>query len=201
MTPLEYAMIRKPYDPELTRLILEHGAKVNVRSARGLTPLHLAAMKGDDSMIRLLCKSGMNINTRDKSRKTALHTATLQKHSGTMKLLIDGGAELDAQDHDGKTALHFACAKGGLELVELLLDNGANPLVKDHTGTTVLRTSFEIRRTQRMSRDDTLKKDFEDLVLTIEELWRHSSHRDQEEFMRVIEEVQELQLENLRTWI
>ncbi|KAL2182225.1 ankyrin [Thermothelomyces heterothallicus CBS 203.75] len=48
--------------PECARLLLEHGARVDIRDAYGRTPLHWAAEAGHGAVVRLLVEAGANIN-------------------------------------------------------------------------------------------------------------------------------------------
>ena len=51
-TPLFWACVRQ--DPELVRILLEHGASINIADSRQQTPLHVAAAYGRYESLELL---------------------------------------------------------------------------------------------------------------------------------------------------
>lgn len=84
--------------PDITRLLLNKGALVNVRTTgSGATPLHVAA-------------GGRH---EDRDYKTVA------------ELLISHGANVNAKDRDGKTPLILAQESGNVEIVEHLRKHGA----------------------------------------------------------------------------
>jgi len=58
-----------------TRLFLEHGANPNVRSAEGLTPVHVASVWGKKECLKLLLKKGGNPYAEDAEGRTAVDLA------------------------------------------------------------------------------------------------------------------------------
>ena len=61
---------------------------LNVRDAKGQTPLYLASMSGRDPSVRLLINAGADINISDNSQFTALHTAAFHGHHHIVDALI-----------------------------------------------------------------------------------------------------------------
>lgn len=105
------------------KLLLEHGALVNLPNAEGVTPLMIAAGMGhssnptrgryqtdDDAVeaLKILLKAGADINRRADNGQTAMHGAALKGWNATIRFLAENGAELEPKDHDGKTPLDFA---------------------------------------------------------------------------------------------
>ncbi|AEO55723.1 hypothetical protein MYCTH_2299842 [Thermothelomyces thermophilus ATCC 42464] len=84
--------------PECARLLLEHGARVDIRDAYGRTPLHWAAEAGHGAVVRLLVEAGANINAAsDDGLKPLGAVAKLlesadgtQAHAGVLKVLPNG---------------------------------------------------------------------------------------------------------------
>lgn len=72
-TPLHYAVSYGA--PETARLLLEHGAGVNLSADGGLTPLHVAAMAGRVPMVRLLLERGADPYACCTEGGTPLRTA------------------------------------------------------------------------------------------------------------------------------
>jgi ankyrin repeat protein len=110
-------------NPAAMRLLLEHGALVDLPTADGITPLMIAAGMGhgsnptraryqtdDDAVeaLKILLKAGADINRRAANGQTAMHGAALKGWNATIRFLAENGAELEPKDRDGKTPLDFA---------------------------------------------------------------------------------------------
>jgi ankyrin repeat protein len=105
------------------KLLLEHGALVDLPNAEGVTPLMIAGGMGhssnpsrgryqteDDSVeaLKILLKAGADVNRRAANGQTAMHGAALKGWNATIRFLAANGAELEPQDRDGKTPLDLA---------------------------------------------------------------------------------------------
>jgi hypothetical protein len=127
-------------EPELLKLLLAKGAQVNIATASGRTPLHLAAAHLDKAPTELLLDHGANIEAQDATGMTVLHSAALAGKPSQVQLLLDRGAKVDTRDARGMTALHLAALNGHLGVVALLLDRGADPYAKDWNGSSLFDT-------------------------------------------------------------
>jgi hypothetical protein len=105
---------------------------VTADNTASLTPLHIAAHKGDLDTIKKLSSLELNCNAKDSTYgRTALHFATIRNNQEAVQLMADvfsGRIMIDLQDNDGDTALHIAVRAGVESLVEILCDAGASPL-------------------------------------------------------------------------
>jgi ankyrin repeat protein len=119
-TPLMRAA-RKGDLPSM-RLLLDNGAGVNAKTARGAAPL--------------LYLAGFGGQIRFSEYDT--HRATDVEFVDGIQLLLSRGAAIDAADETGQTALHFAVASRGLPVVQALLARGARADAKDTQGRTPL---------------------------------------------------------------
>jgi ankyrin repeat protein len=121
-TPLLRAA--KAVDVPAIRLLLEHGAQVDLPTTRGVTPLLAAAG---------VAYSGLDTRGRYRAEEAGLAAVTL---------LLDAGADINARDSTGATALHGAAAAGWNPVVSLLAARGADLFAKDARG----RTAVELTR-------------------------------------------------------
>jgi ankyrin repeat protein len=125
-TPLIRAA--KAGDADSIRLLLAHGARVDLPNSLGITPLMAAAgigsttidirarFRSEDQCIvaaKLLTDAGADVNAARDNGQTALHGAALWGLNGFVRFLAQHGANLQAADHDGIRALDVALGKGG----------------------------------------------------------------------------------------
>jgi ankyrin repeat protein len=117
-TPLLRAA--KAGDVEAMKLLLAHGAKVDLANSLGVTPLMAAAGLGSNE-----------IDTRGKyvTEKDAI---------AAIDLLVASGADVNVIDNRGQTALYGAAYWGWNDVIKDLVGHGADLTIKDvhaHTAT------------------------------------------------------------------
>jgi ankyrin repeat protein len=136
-TPLLRAAIG--HDAPAVRLLLEHGAAVDLPNVMGVTPLMAAA--------------GMGVSGRDRRfNPDELQARVID----VLEILLAAGADIDARvtdinsrtariarpstmtEREGQTALFGAVKFGWKNVVEFLLSKGADPNVADALGKTPL---------------------------------------------------------------
>lgn len=117
-------------DDECVRLLLDAGAKVELRGVMGRTALHYAAYRASARKVQDLIHAGAEVNVEDERGYTPLHLAALVGDEDCTRLLLEAGANANAGTLDGFTALHFAANQGRADIAELLLRHGAerNPV-------------------------------------------------------------------------
>ncbi len=126
---------------QVRRLLRKKGIGVNVRTQEGLTPLHVAAMKGHTDIVRYLVRKGADINATDTSGYTPLHYAVLSGHTEVVRYLVSENVRRgnwNVRFKDGTTLLHFAAFGGDLKQVKYLVKKGADILAEDRSGHTPL---------------------------------------------------------------
>ena len=121
--------------PDVTRLLLEHGADINARVEDGRTPFHVAAENGMVEVVRVLHEHGANIGAEDDEGRTPLHLAANYGGVETVHVLLDYGANIGAKNNEGRTPLHLAVVD---QVVRVLLEHGANVGAEDDEGRTPL---------------------------------------------------------------
>jgi ankyrin repeat protein len=113
-TPLIRAA--KAGDNGAVKLLLAHGARVDLPNSLGITPLMAAAGIGSTTI---------DIRARFRNEEQCIETG---------KLLLAAGANINAARDNGQTALHGAALWGWTAYVQFLADNGANLLAADRDG-------------------------------------------------------------------
>lgn len=148
----------------LEKLIL-FGCNPNVGTDDGISPLMLAAFKGDPSMMRLLIRGGAEVNASNKRCEIALHfvagcaqkdfvtgvikgttfselkdqiqiVPSSKKNPEAIQILIAAKAHLDQQDVLGRTALHWTAERNDSSCADLLIEAGASLNLEDKEGCT-----------------------------------------------------------------
>lgn len=117
-------------------------------SAKGRTPLHIAAREGKHKVVKeMLAEVDENaVDVRDASGSTPLMEAAKACHVATVEALLTYGANADNADAEGMTALHWAAdhdwqAEEGPAVVQALLAQGKPGLIDrrdDARGETAL---------------------------------------------------------------
>ncbi|KAI8752888.1 transient receptor potential cation channel subfamily A member 1 [Biomphalaria glabrata] len=122
--PVQPDLQERDPDGSIVRYLISKGANINATDIFGQTPLHFAAMRGNEVACSnlLFFKDKIIINANDNQGSTPLHTAALYKHLEIARMLIEAGANLMSRDKEQCTPLHHAASGGNFELVNLLLE-------------------------------------------------------------------------------
>ena len=115
-------------DAKKVRLLLDHGADVNVAARSGRTPLIVAAFANPSAdVVRMLLAKGANVTVMDQRKVTPLNAATFGNDTATIRLLLDANADVNTADtFIGLTPLMNAAGNRNLSAVKLLLAKSAN---------------------------------------------------------------------------
>ncbi len=126
------------------RGLLRNGVDLNSRGSDGLTPLMIAAGKGNADLVRLLIDAGADVYTTDSAAGgTALHKAVQGGDLETVKVLVEAGAFIDAVSvTTGHTPLLDAFWYKHPDIVGYLLDRNAGLNLSTHYGFS-MRDHFE----------------------------------------------------------
>jgi uncharacterized protein len=124
-TPLLRAA--KALDAPAIRVLLAHGARIDLPNARGVTPLMAAAGMG----------------SVDADTRGIYITEDVQQRSiESLTLLLAAGGDVNAKDPRGLTALHEAARWGWNDVVTFLVNHGADPAAKDARGNTPVESAL-----------------------------------------------------------
>jgi len=128
-TPLYWAGLR---GPSLAKWLINCGAKVNIKTRNGTTPLmYAASAKGGAETLKVLLTAGAKVNAQRADGSTALSTAVAEDNAETIKVLIDSGADTNVKDSAGRPLFVSAAADGHADGVKLLIKKVTDPTLKD----------------------------------------------------------------------
>lgn len=110
--------------PEVIKVLLEKGAKVNIYGKSGESPLHYASTA---EVARLLIAAGADPKRSSKSG-TPMHSAAGSGRIEVAKVLLKHGADVNAHrnKNEGFKPLLRAITNGRTEFVQFLVDNGSD---------------------------------------------------------------------------
>jgi ankyrin repeat protein len=136
--------------PEITRLLLDHGANPNVENDQGVTPLHhvsrgkYTSQEHGVGITRLLLERSADVNARQKNLFTPLHWAAFKGRLEIAQLLLDHGANAKAENEGRETALHmlsrgeYDTQEQGVGIAQILLKCGVDIHAQDKDKDTAL---------------------------------------------------------------
>ncbi|MCX5643647.1 MAG: ankyrin repeat domain-containing protein [Phycisphaerae bacterium] len=150
-------------DVNTVKLLVDHGAKFDVKTQFGWTAFRLAASQGNRDLVEIFASKGTDVSTlplaacvgnlarvkslveqgadpnaKDEFGWTPLYWAASTGQEEVAAYLIGKGATVDAKTIDERTPLHQAAQAGAAHLVELLISKGLDVNVKDKRGNTPL---------------------------------------------------------------
>jgi ankyrin repeat protein len=103
------------------------------------TPLHHAAISGNEDVVELLVVNKAAINSQDYQGFTPLHWAASKGHLGVVRMLIKYGADIHIRTNRGRTPLFLvAMNNGNTSIAKLLIDAGADVNSAENSGATPL---------------------------------------------------------------
>jgi len=143
----------------LARLLVAHGAKVNMQDKQGNTPLVVAVFRGDHELMKLLLANGADVNARRPlDGATVLHLAVQSGNREIVELLLANKADVNARNNDGLTPLDLVKNKllpnaapsdktNASEIADLLRQHGALDNLPHWDRITVSRPSANYSET------------------------------------------------------
>lgn len=128
---------------EVVRMLLDCGAKVDVRDRYGDTPIHNAAAYGKLEVLQVLVNHGADVNAKspapwikymslpacalEKHGDTPMHLAAQGGHCAAVSMLLDSGADAGARNSANRTPWEVAQQRQHINVMEMLRARGWSP--------------------------------------------------------------------------
>ncbi|KAJ8386825.1 hypothetical protein AAFF_G00166200 [Aldrovandia affinis] len=129
-------------DTEIAKLLVEHGANVDVQNGEGQTPLHVAAWEGDALMLKFLYQCKANPNIVDKLDRSPLHIAAERGHTNVVEVLTEKfKSNVLARTKDGSTLMHIASQCGHPDTALAFLKRGVPLHMPNKSGAVCLHAA------------------------------------------------------------
>lgn len=93
---------------EQTKLLLEHGAKLDAVTPEGANALHLSSAAGRIELAKFLISKGVAVDLKSKAGTTPLFGAVVSGSKELVALLIAKGADVNTVSAEGQTPLDIA---------------------------------------------------------------------------------------------
>jgi ankyrin repeat protein len=140
-TPL---MVAAEHSSYIIPVLLEKGARLEDKTADGVTALSVAIYNNNKEAVELLLKAGANSNARDEDGESPLMYAIRAKNKDLVELLLKAGAEVNAYNKIGWTPLMVAAERFS-DSIPLLPENGAHLEDKTADGATALLVALHYK--------------------------------------------------------
>ena len=88
--------------------LIQRGANVNIRDARGVTPLVLASNLGFIEGVELLVDRKARVDEANDTGETPLISAVHRRNLALVRILLKAGASPDRADNSGRSARDYA---------------------------------------------------------------------------------------------
>src|SRR3954466_14328942 len=98
VTPVSLWSAAKANDLAALTRLLDAGAELDLRDARGYSPLMLAAYSGSAEAVVLLLERGADPNTSDAAGNSVLMGAAFKGQLELVELLLNAGANVHARN-------------------------------------------------------------------------------------------------------
>ncbi|KAH8592058.1 ankyrin repeat-containing domain protein [Bisporella sp. PMI_857] len=128
---------------DIIKLLLDHGATIDILNNNDETPFHLAASAKDLHVVKFLENQGADINRTTSSQLTSLHLAAQGNNVAILEHILGSPRNthtLSQKARNGQTALLCAVEQGSIETTKFMLEkmDPSDILLKTVDGHTCL---------------------------------------------------------------
>lgn len=139
---------QKPELDEVHRLWLtEQGFEpdnLNSRIEMGMSPLMIAALKGEHELVDALLRAGADPKQVNDDEHHALWFSCVNGDVGLVQKLIDCGSDINNRNVNGVTCAIYAASTGKLDVLKTLVEAGADLGIATHDGVSVMESASTI---------------------------------------------------------
>lgn len=177
LVPVFLAAVKAGDFPVVRQMLKDDPALANEKDAAfGATPLHWAALRGNEAVVALLIAEGADTSARNRDGETPFQVAQRGKKPEVARLLQPAGSASagagifdavrrgdaaavrglleanpalvkEADSTFGATPLHWAALKGHAAIAQTLLAHGADANARNKDGETPLRVAERAKKT------------------------------------------------------
>ncbi|XP_037045798.1 ankyrin-1-like isoform X2 [Bradysia coprophila] len=105
---------------DLVKFLIKNGSNVNVIH-KGLTLLHIAALRGKGPVVKFLLEENFDIEIRSSDNLTPLHYAATHGRVEAVEILIAAGSDCSVSNIFNQSPLHCAASYNHYSIVEMIL--------------------------------------------------------------------------------
>jgi ankyrin repeat protein len=131
----------------LTEILIQNGADLEVRNRAGQTPLSFAVIHAKIDTVKALIEAGADVNSCTYSAWTPLHYASEEGSLDMIQLLIDHGADISTKTFKGESAMDIAKQYKKINVYKLLKEQSAlqaaNPKSVKQTAASPIAASIK----------------------------------------------------------
>ncbi|KAJ5681923.1 uncharacterized protein N7477_001863 [Penicillium maclennaniae] len=135
---LHYSATRN--NPDIARLLIEHGANLNLPNHYGRTPFHLTTLNNSVEVAGVLLDAGAEFETKDQWDESPLTTA-LSYRQKMSAMLVERGVTLPKKRSSLNLLLELSVAYGNEKAVRRLIAAGAEVWRKNAYGVTLFTSA------------------------------------------------------------
>lgn len=114
---------------------------LNSRVELGMSPLMMAALKGEHDLVDALLAAGADPRQVNDDEHHALWFACVHGDVGLVNKLIACGSNINNRNVNGVTCAIYAASTGKLEVLQTLAEAGADLSIATHDGVSVLESA------------------------------------------------------------
>jgi ankyrin repeat protein len=124
---------------QLVKVLVDHGADVNLGDNRGTTPIAVAALYEHKAIVEYLVQHGAAVNSRGEEGHTAFSFAAYKANQGLCEYFVAFGARPHERLDDGSTAVMHALRSNDVAFLRWLIPQYRyNVQDRDSSGQTLL---------------------------------------------------------------